>query len=127
MRQGEKRFVISDFDGFEQVCNYITSQNVSERPWEVIVRPYVRRRTLPQNDRLHAQLRAVADYTGSSLEEVKDEMVERFLGMRRIVILGKLRYRPVETSGLTVVEMSDFMEQVDAFCAEWNIAVEVEA
>ncbi len=72
------------------------------------------RRSNPQNDKWHKLLRAIAQQTGHSVEEVKHAVKLEFLGEETFVFKGSEFVRPRSSSGLTENEMSQLITQTEA-------------
>ena len=78
-------------------------------------------RTLPQNAYLHAVVfKTLADYTGYTLEEIKDAMKEKFASKRDDMGLLIIE----QTSKMNTKRMADFIEDICRFAAaELNIYI----
>ena len=72
------------------------------------------RRTDPQNDMWHAQLRKIADMTGHTLEEVKDAVKSEVLGVEVVTLGPKTYARPPSSSDLPMDVMSMLIERTEA-------------
>ena len=118
------RWVIRDEAALNRVFGEIRATMVPDKPYDLIYRRYKRRRSVDQNSRMWAIFGAIADYSGDDIQSVHDEMCRRYLGVEQYKILGMDRERVKGTSGLTVEEMTDFMAQLEVFCAEWGVAWE---
>ena len=91
----------------------------SDIPYEVIIRPYKSGRSVEQNNLLHSWLRAIAEETGHTVEEIKDYVCSEYLGSREYIgINGTPKRRLVTTSELSVEEMSSLIERVAQLGAE---------
>ncbi len=92
--------------------------------YKVTLERYSKPRTGAQNDTLHLWFREIAEHTGYTEEQVKDEMKERFgPNKREVMILGEWRSQTPSTSDYTIAYMMLFMERIQAFCAEWDIEI----
>jgi len=90
-----------------------------DTPYEVIVRPYKSSRSIEQNNLLHSWIRAIAEETGHSVEEIKDYVCSEYLGSREYLgINGTPKRRLVTTSELSVEEMSALIERVTELGAQ---------
>ena len=94
--------------------DYIQALDVeSDVPYEVVIRPYKSHRSLEQNNLLHSWLRAIAEETGHTVEEMKDYICSEYLGTRQYIgINGTPKRRLMTTSELSVEEMSALIERV---------------
>jgi len=90
-----------------------------DTPHEIIIRPYKSSRSIEQNNLLHSWLRAIAEETGHTVEEIKDYVCSEYLGSREYLGLnGSPKRRLVATSELSVEEMSALIERVTQLGAE---------
>jgi len=87
--------------------------------WEFLIRPHEKKRSNPQNDRLHKLLRMMADFNGDSIEDMKLEMKLKFLEpmAQKVLPNGSVGVEFKSTARMTTVELNDFMEKVEAFAA----------
>jgi len=90
----------------------------TNKPHVVTVAPFVKKRTNSQLALLwvrHAEVsKAVADYTGHSPEDIHEILKHKFL-KPRIVELGDTIVERYSTKGLTVQEMTEFMQRIEAW------------
>ena len=83
------------------------------------MRPYKSSRSIEQNNLLHSWIRAIAEETGHSVEEIKDYVCSEYLGSREYLgINGTPKSRLVTTSELSVEEMSALIERVTELGAQ---------
>ena len=103
-----------------RVMEHIESLDLEgDTPYEVIVRPYKSSRSIEQNNLLHSWIRAIAEETGHSVEEIKDYVCSEYLGSREYLgINGTPKSRLVTTSELSVEEMSALIERVTELGAQ---------
>ena len=103
-----------------RVMEHIESLDLDgDTPYEVIVRPYKSSRSIEQNNLLHSWIRAIAEETGHSVEEIKDYVCSEYLGSREYLgINGTPKSRLVTTSELSVEEMSALIERVTELGAQ---------
>lgn len=82
---------------------------------EVVVKPYRRRRTIPQNAYLWAVVYGlIADYTGMTQEEVHEAMKMMF--RKKIVEVKGRRIETVDsTADASTAEFSEYIERIKAF------------
>ena len=79
---------------------------------EVVVRPYIKIRSLEQNDMFHAWCGSIAEKTGHTKMEIKDIILEQVYGTEDYLnFKGEVRSRLKQTSGMTVQEMSELIER----------------
>lgn len=112
----ERRFVLhNDFIrrnllGFLQKLDFST-------PMEVIVRPYVEKRTLEQNARLWLLHTKAAEYVGCSAEDMHEDMLCKVYGYTEVRMpSGDQKRIPLKrSSARNRKEFAAFMEQVEAF------------
>lgn len=86
-------------------------------PMEVIVRPYVERRSLEQNARLWALHTKAAEFVGCSAEDMHEDMLCKVYGYTEVRMpSGDQKRIPLKrSSARNRKEFAAFMEQVEAF------------
>jgi hypothetical protein len=112
----ERRFVLhNDFIrrnliGFLQKLGF-------DSPMEVIVRPYVERRSLVQNARLWALHTKAAEVVGCSPEDMHEDMLCKAFGYNEVRMpSGDQKRIPLKRSSVrNRKEFAAFMEMVEAF------------
>ncbi len=106
----------SNFEEIQVNWNEAIKQANAGTPYEIsIKRP---RRTNPQNDKWHQQLRHLATITGHTLEECKDAVKQEVLGIE-IVELGPKKYmRPCSSAELSTDQMSILIERTQQIIDE---------
>lgn len=83
--------------------------NLPDKPrMEVVIRKYKPRRSLPQNDKLHAIIGEIAKHTGYTPDEMKG--------------IVKYKWKIKHTSNLSKMETADLIEQLYA----WGTGLGVE-
>lgn len=112
----ERRFVLhndfirSNLVAFLQKMDLATTM-------EVIVRPFVDRRTIQQNARLWMLHTKAAAYIGCSAEDMHEDMLCKVYGYTGVRMpSGDLKRIPLKRSSQrNKKEFAEFMEQVEAF------------
>jgi hypothetical protein len=95
-----------------------------KRLYKVTLTRYSKPRSHEQNNTIHMWFSEIAEFTGYSPAEIKDEMKLRFgPPPEEVLVLGEHRLVPKSTAEYSVVEMMDFMTQIQAWCAEWDIEI----
>jgi ketosteroid isomerase-like protein len=92
-------------------------------PMAFSVGPWTPPKSTSQRNTLHMWFGEIADQTGSSIQEVKDFLVEEFLGTEQTEITfpnGRrvVRERLKSTERLSRAAYTDLMERVQAWAAE---------
>jgi hypothetical protein len=98
-----------------------------ERPWKVTIERVEPRRSIPQNDKLRAMEREIAQTTGHDPDELHEILLARHFGTQRVELGGgKFINRPaLRSSDLTRAQMGDYITWVHAFAAE-HLGMELE-
>lgn len=91
------------------------------KPLNLTLQDFKAPRTLNQNSTAHLWFGEIADQTGHTPDEIKDELKDLFLPKVERQVFGRTKLVPKATSDLSRQEFMDFMEQVQMFAAEWGI------
>lgn len=97
-----------------------------EGVWDVEVKPHVESRRRAQENLYRGWCRIIASTTGNDPQHIHLFFARKFLGMERSVVRfqwkGNTHEREVDdirsTTTLSVHEMSEYMDQVNAFAAD---------
>ena len=82
--------------------------------WDIRIAPYVARRSLEQNARLHLIFSTVALATGSDIESVKLGYKAMFLAGRETKFGDRTIIVSPQTSNMNKKELRDFMDQCES-------------
>ncbi len=99
----------------------------AKRPWELVVRPFVRSRSLQQNSFLWALYEEILRKGGEELGGwTKDDLHDFFLiehfGGEPKTLFGRKRIKPLKRSShLNKQEFSDFIATIQRFMAERGV------
>lgn len=89
---------------------------------EVLIRPYRSKRSTEQNAKMHAIIRDIAQ--GGSIEDTKRRLLMKWSGYEVRTLPDGSEY-PVPAVGgsskLTVDQMSEFIDWLEWFAAEWGV------
>jgi hypothetical protein len=112
----ERRFVLRTPEIREHVHAFV-GRIPLEPLAEVLVRPFVEKRTLPQNSRLWLLHTAAGNYVGCSPEDMHEDMLCMFFGYTEVRMpSGAIKRQPMKRSRqLDKREFAQFMEKVEAF------------
>tara|TARA_R110002073_G_scaffold156038_2_gene311327 strand:- start:463 stop:843 length:381 start_codon:yes stop_codon:yes gene_type:complete len=120
-----KRYVIRSQDIRWRCIKAIEDIDPDEKKQEVIIREHKNSRSVEQNNLLHAILRALAESTGHSVEEIKEYVSQEYLGSVEYTGLdGTPRTRVRSTSELDVEEMSGLIERVKQLANQLDVRME---
>jgi hypothetical protein len=116
----QTEWIVRDREILGNLLSYL-AQLPLEKPWRVSIKPYKKKRSLSQNRMYHAEVneivRAVADFTGYTHEEIHEFLKQKFLSPD-IIEIGGERHERWTTTNLGTAEMSDYMEQVRRWAIE---------
>lgn len=85
-------------------------------PYEVVIRPYKKSRTLAQNRLLHMWLGIIEEYTGNDKDDLRYEFMKMFVESESYTdINGKLQNRVKSTTELNVSEFAKFLNDIEHF------------
>ena len=115
-----RRLILRSPDIRARAAEFVAGLPVdAERPFEVVVGPYKRRRTLAQNRTFHQWVTAIANaYEESHGERIapevwKEYLKSLFLGEASAEVMGKVVTTTRHTADLSVSEFCDFLDAVD--------------
>ena len=111
----ERRFILRNEFVRKNVLAFIEKLPMD---MEIVIRPWIEKRSLPQNARLWLLHTAAAGHVGCSPEDMHEDMLCQIFGVAKEVRLpsGTLKRIPLKRSSqLNKKEFRDFMEQVEAF------------
>lgn len=113
-------FVLKDAWQRDAVRDAIGRLDLS-RPWTVEIRPYVRRRTLSQNNLMWKWCDEIAGYveahTGQDKDDIHEWLKRKFLSPHWVEIGGEAFPR-YTTTKLTTQEMTDYMDKIHAWATQ---------
>ncbi len=115
----EQRYLIETPERAYQIACLVNGLNTS-RKWEVIIKPYQKKRTDRQNGLYWVWIGIIADELGYEKDDLHDILRERFLPVRREMVLGIERKRLTSTSSrdFTAQMMADYMNHIHRFAAQ---------
>lgn len=113
----ERRFVLRTEFVLTNVIAFLGQCFKSGRPWEVIVRPFVEKRTLPQNARMWLLHTAAGNAVGCSSEDMHEDTLCNFYGYNEVRMpSGYVKRIPLKrTSGMNKGEFAMHMQKLEAF------------
>ena len=112
-----KKFKIDSLESKNDCSRYIDSLDLTSGKVEVIVRPYSNKnqRSVDQNNRYWHMIRQASNESGYTVNELHTIMIMEVLGMQEVTSLkGETREVPIQTSGLTVAQFGEYMDQVES-------------
>jgi hypothetical protein len=112
----ERRFVLQSDVVRANLLAFLQKLDLG-KPIEVIVRPYIARRTLEQNARLWLLHTKAAEYVGCTAEEMHEDMLCMVYGYREVKMpSGDVKRIPLKRSSQrNRKEFNEFMEHCEAF------------
>ena len=112
-----KKFKIDSLESKNDCSRYIDSLDLTSGKVEVIIRPYSNKnqRSIDQNNRYWHMIRQASNESGYTVNELHTIMIMEVLGMQEVTSLkGETREVPIQTSGLTVAQFGEYMDQVES-------------
>ena len=112
-----KKFKIDSLESKNDCSKYIDSLDLTSGKIEVIVRPYSNKnqRSIDQNNRYWHMIRQASNESGYTVNELHTIMIMEVLGMQEVTSLkGETHSVPIQTSGLTVAQFGEYMDQVES-------------
>ena len=105
----------SDIEAVQQYIGKLPIEN--GQSFEVTVKKKRIRRTVPQNNLFHLWCKCISDETGEFPERIKKHFKELFLGYEEVEVFGNITKELRETKKLNTLQMSKFMNEVQAWTA----------
>jgi hypothetical protein len=120
-----KRYVIRSPIIRDRCAEAVQSIDLDGKQQEVIIREHKNSRSVEQNNFFHAMVRAIAESTGHSVDEIKEYVCQEFLGAVEYTGLdGTQRSRVRSTSELAVDEMTALIERVKQLANQLDVRME---
>ena len=96
-----------------------------EKPHEVAIKPYVKKRSLDQNALYWKWLTIIHEETGQDKDDLHEIMMRKFLEPRYVGIPHEQKdaYRIYSTKRLTTAQFSEYMEKINAWASDFGIAL----
>ncbi len=85
--------------------------------YDVEIKLFRAKRSIPQNRLLHLWCKCIEDETGQEAESVKRFCKEQFLGYKEVSMFGKQSYELTPTSSLNTQQFTLFIEKIQAWAA----------
>jgi len=95
----------------EAAMKHIQSLDINE-PYEIIVQPYNKKRSLPQNRLLWNIYKPLSDDTGYTEEELHEIMNAACIGFDVFTFNGEQYIKPKTSTRLTVKGMTKMLEKI---------------
>lgn len=126
------KFIIRSEGILAEAMAALCSLDIVADTYEVEIKPHRRDRSLEQNDFMWALHREAAKHTGHAAEELHAYCCARFLGTRQMKLAdGRVVEVPYSTTNgpsgkkrLTVEEMTEFLDRINALYAELGVPME---
>jgi hypothetical protein len=112
-----KKFKIENLESKRDCVRFIDNIDLTNGKVEVIVKPYSNKnqRSIDQNNRYWHMIRQASNESGYTINELHTIMTMEVLGMQDVTSLkGETHSVPIQTSGLTVAQFGEYMDQVES-------------
>jgi len=88
-----------------------------KHPWELIIKRYVKKRSLPQNSLMWDWYTIIGNEIGYEKDEVHDVLREKFLPWHEVEVCGIKRKVLTSTSSedFTTAMMAEYLDKIDRF------------
>lgn len=111
-------FIVEDERGRKRVLAVLSTLDLT-KPWQVLIEPHRKKRTLSQNNLMWAWLEQVAQLihedTGTDKDDIHEFFKLKFLPVRTITVHGETRHIPGSTTKLSTAEMMAYMDKINAW------------
>jgi len=119
------RIILREPKNVEYAIKSIQAVKVDpDKPFEVVIREYKRNRSLEQNNLYWKWLEIIGNTLGYSKDDMHEAMMRLHLTPRIVEVNGET-IEAYSTRTLKVREMSDYMTKIQAWAAEFGIALPV--
>ena len=124
----ERQFILRNEFVRKNVIAYLEKLDI-KTAIEVLVRPFIEKRSLDQNARLWKLHELAAEHTGHSAEEMHEFSLMRYFGMKEISIGQLVRLIPLKRSSQrNKKEFRDFMESTESwYIQEFGVYLDQQA
>jgi hypothetical protein len=111
----ERQFILRNDVVRKNVIAYLEKLDI-QTAIEVIVRPFIEKRSLDANARLWKLHSLAAEFTGHSPEEMHEFALMRYFGTKEITVGQLVRMIPLERSSMqNKKKFRDFMESTESW------------
>lgn len=112
----ERRFVLHNDFIRTNLLSFLQKLDIAQAI-EIIVRPFIEKRSLEQNARLWKLHELAGEYVGCSADDMHEDMLCKFYGYTEVRMpSGDIKRKPLKRSSVrNKKEFSEFMERVEAF------------
>ena len=103
-----------------------------EKPWDITIKPYVKKRSLDQNALYWKWLTIIHNETGQDLDDVHEILMRKFLEPRKVghlaraIVTQNENGTPFETwstKRLTTAQFSEYLEKILAWASDFGISL----
>ena len=124
----ERQFILRNEFVRKNVIAYLEKLDI-KTAIEVLVRPFIEKRSLDQNARLWKLHTLAAEFTGHSPEEMHEFALMRYFGTKEISIGQLVRLIPLKRSSQrNKKEFRDFMESTESwYIQEFGVYLDQQA
>ena len=112
-----RKFKIENVESKRDCVRFIDNIDLTNEKFEVIIKPYSNKnqRSVDQNNRYWHMIRQASNEAGYTVNELHTIMTMEVLGMHDITTLkGETHSVPIQTSGLTIAQFGEYMDQVES-------------
>jgi hypothetical protein len=109
-------FIIRDPAIRERAVAFLNQLDLS-KPWQLVVTPFKRNRSLQQNNLYWGWIGMIAQETGNGNEDIHEWLKRRFLAPSFVTVGNETQEIRRSTTKLNTKEMSEYMAQVEAWAA----------
>lgn len=111
------KYVVQN-DGSRRVVQNVIDMLAKDKAWEVEIKPWVPRRSRPQNDLYWAIVGRICEMTGHTKDEVHNILKVKFLPSRTVNLFGVEVQCVPNSHDKNQKEFSDYIERVTAWAAD---------
>ena len=119
------RYILVDEERRNNCIKEIQGLDIND-PFEVVIKPHVKKRSLAQNNLYYMWLPYIAEWMGQSKEETHRDLKVEYLGViESKTKSGQLLIEPISTTTLHVKEMAEYLTCVEVLANENGILLPV--
>ena len=117
----DRLFVLRSDDIRQRAIEFVSSLPITDRPFEIVIRPHKTKRSLDQNSYYWVRIAEITMHVGQGSEEVHEYMKDEFLLPIVVDMLTHSKTVSGSTTKLSPAEMAEYTTKVEAWAVNNGI------